>query len=123
MSDLQNYKIIVLAGAVTEVNFSLISLLRDNICFFSMVFYLFLPIPHQVGTCILIQSPQLQSTLEIIYFCKEEEGQCALDGKEIACHLESRLGSLLLRRCQREGRSARLKSLLALVFRFRFSSK
>lgn len=54
MSDLQNYKITVLAGAVTEVNFSLISLLRDNIWFFSMVFYLFLPIPHQVGTCILI---------------------------------------------------------------------
>lgn len=41
---------------------------------------------HQVGTCALIQSLQLQSTLEIIYFYKREEGQCALDGEEIACH-------------------------------------
>lgn len=43
MSNLQNYKITVLAGTVTRVNFSLISLLPEDICFFSMVFYLSSP--------------------------------------------------------------------------------
>lgn len=43
MSNLPNYKITVLAGTVTRVNFSLISLLPEDIWFFSMVFYLSSP--------------------------------------------------------------------------------
>ena len=40
MSNLPNYKITVLAGTVTRVNFSLIFLLPEDIWFFSAVFYL-----------------------------------------------------------------------------------
>ncbi len=43
MSNLPNYKITVLAGTVSRVNFSLISLLPEDIWFFSTVFYLSSP--------------------------------------------------------------------------------
>lgn len=50
MSDLQNYKIALLAGTVSGVNFSLISLPPEEIWFSSVVFYLPLPDSfHQGG--------------------------------------------------------------------------
>lgn len=83
MSNLPNYKITVLAGTVTRVNFSLISLLPEDIWFFSTVFYLSFPFLSS-GRDLWFNSisPAAEHPGNYLFL----PGQCALDGEEIDYH-------------------------------------